>query len=102
MGFLLAQSVGWSQFLGHVRKTFKLAAPHCAARLRVRLNLHRIAPSLGIYLLGCLQPWFLSSKTFRLAAPHCAAGLRVRLDFHGRAPFLKFLFDLSRSVLGGP
>jgi hypothetical protein len=76
-----------------VPETLELAAPHCAAGFRVRLNLHWEAPLSKFLFTGsvCLHGSGRFAKS-ELAAPHCAAGLRVRLYLHGRAPFVWISF----------
>ena len=79
-------------------RPLKLAAPQCVAGLRIRLDLHRIAPFLGLLLLSqSVGPSSgLFAKSLQLAAPHGVARLRVRLNFHRIAPFLGFV--IARSV----
>jgi hypothetical protein len=76
-----------------------LAAPQCVARLRVRLDLHRVAPFSRLLLLrqsvGSSSGLF--AKSLKLAAPQCVARLRVRLDLHRIALFLRLLL-LRQSV----
>jgi hypothetical protein len=80
-------------------RLLKLGPPHCVARLRVRLDLHRIAP----FVEFAIPSQFVGpgsgrvAKFLKLATPQCVARFCVRLYFHRIAPFLGFVM-LVQSV----
>jgi hypothetical protein len=57
----------------------RLASPHRAAGLRIRLDFHWIAAS---EFLVCSTHQMVIALNFRLRTPQYVAGLRVGLDFH--------------------